>query len=118
MLPIHIAIATTDGKFVNEHFGRARCFYIVALDKEGHRLVERRAVPPVCDGGMHEDNALDAAAALLGDCRAVLVSRIGPPAKRRLEKSGISVFEIGLPIEDALARLRDYYDREVRETRV
>ncbi|MDR0672002.1 MAG: dinitrogenase iron-molybdenum cofactor biosynthesis protein, partial [Oscillospiraceae bacterium] len=79
-MPIHVAIATTDGKFVNEHFGRARYFYVVALDKAGHRLVERRDVPPVCDGGMHDDSALDAVVALLADCRAVLVSRIGPPA--------------------------------------
>jgi predicted Fe-Mo cluster-binding NifX family protein len=108
-MSIRIAITTTDGKVVNEHFGRASAFYIVELDETGYRLLEKREVSPVCAGGSHDDNAIEKAIDRLADCRAILVSRAGPGAKRALEIRGISVFEIGLPIDEAMEKLRIYY---------
>jgi len=108
-MSVRIAVATTDGKVVNEHFGRASAFYILELDEAGYRLMEKRETAPVCAGGTHDDRAMGNTVALLGDCRAVLVSRAGPGAKRSLEIQGISVFEIGLPINEALDKLRAYY---------
>ncbi|MDR2933250.1 MAG: dinitrogenase iron-molybdenum cofactor biosynthesis protein [Oscillospiraceae bacterium] len=108
-MSIRIAAATTDGKIINEHFGRASAFYIVELDESGYRFMEKRETAPVCGGGSHDDGAMAKNIALLDDCRAVLVSRAGPGAKRALELQGISVFEIGLPIDEALDKLRAYY---------
>ncbi|GHU80203.1 dinitrogenase iron-molybdenum cofactor [Clostridia bacterium] len=103
-----VAVATTDGKVVNEHFGRADSFYIMELSENGHSFVEQRKHSPVCGGGSHSDNAMKARIALLSDCRAVLVSRAGPGAKQALSAGGIQVFELGLPVEDALAQLREH----------
>jgi predicted Fe-Mo cluster-binding NifX family protein len=111
-MSIRIAVATTDGKVVNEHFGRASAFYIVELDETGYRFLEKREVSPVCSGGSHDDSTMEKAIDLLADCRAVLVSRAGPGAKRALEIRGISVFEIGIPIDEAMEKLRAYYFRE------
>lgn len=108
-MSIRIAIATTDGKVVNEHFGRASVFYIIELDGEEYRFNEERPTAPVCGGGSHNDNDMENAACLLSDCQAVLVSKIGSGAKRALEIRGISVFEIGLPVDEALDKLRTYY---------
>jgi predicted Fe-Mo cluster-binding NifX family protein len=108
-MSVRIAVATTDGKVVNEHFGRADAFTIVELDETGHRFLEKRETEPVCDGGYHDDDTMQQAIDLLSDCRAVLVSRAGPGAKRALEIRNISVFEIGLPLDEALEKLRAYY---------
>lgn len=108
-MSVRIAIATTDGKVVNEHFGRARHFSIVELDENSHRFLERREALPLCSGGEHSESAVADAIALLWDCKAVLVAKAGVSVKRALEISGVSVFEIGMDIHEALAKLRKYY---------
>jgi predicted Fe-Mo cluster-binding NifX family protein len=106
---VKVAIASTDGKVVNEHFGRAKFFDIVNLTDEGHAYIERRETDPACNGQDDETAAMDALVSLLSDVDVVLVARIGAGAKRRL--GDIDSFEIGLPIDAALERLRVYYRR-------
>lgn len=108
-MSVRIAAATTDGKVINEHFGRACAFYIMELNETEYRVLEKRNITSICRQGDHDDGAMQRTVDLLRDCRAVLVSRAGPGAKRALEMGGISVFEIGLPIDEALVKLRSYY---------
>jgi predicted Fe-Mo cluster-binding NifX family protein len=110
-MSVRIAVATTDGKVVNEHFGRAGAFYILEIDSEGYRLLETRETAPVCGGGSHNDSAMARRIDLLSDCKAVLVSKAGPDAKRALALAGVSLFEIGMFIDEAMDKLRVYYNK-------
>ncbi len=105
-----IAIASLDGKVVNEHFGRAKEFLIVDIKPDGaSEFIEKRAVTPLCGSGEHTQQALSAGVGALGDCTAVLVARIGNAAKRALELNGIAVFEQPDYIENALSKLAKYF---------
>lgn len=107
-----VAIASLDGKMINEHFGRAKEFFIVDLKPDGtNEFIGRRAVNPLCRTGEHSDEGLLASIDSLNDCTAVLVSRIGVGAKKALEINQIAVFEQPDFIEDALAKLTKYFVR-------
>lgn len=110
-MALKIAVATTDGIVVNQHFGRADRFLIVEVD-DSRTVVGRevRTVEPVCDGGNHDDNRLERQAELLSDCDAVLVSRIGPGARQALERRGVDVYELPGIIEESVNRMIDYME--------
>mgnify|MGYP000929320327 CR=1 FL=1 len=105
-----VAIASLDGKVINEHFGRAQSFLIIDLAPDGtYTLVENRSVIPLCVSGEHTPEALEVSVSALRDCAAVLVARIGMAAKRALEMNRISVFEQPDFIDIALSKLAEYY---------
>lgn len=107
-----IAVASTDGKVVNQHFGRAEQFHILSADGETMccRYEESRRTSPLCGGGDHDPGELKKAAELLADCDYLLVSRIGPGARQDLMERGIEVFELPGLIEDSLRRLLSYLE--------
>ncbi|MDR0523188.1 MAG: hypothetical protein LBG62_02030 [Candidatus Methanoplasma sp.] len=103
-----VAVASTDGKAVNQHFGRADSFLIFDVGDGGFAYVERRRVPPFCAGGDHEGRSGGEVSALLGalaDCRAVVAARIGAGAAGLLDEHGIDSIESRGAIEDVLARI-------------
>ena len=109
---VRIAIATSSGKVVDEHFGRAEVLHIVDLDEKGSYYIEKRETARLCRDYEHSDDTLEERISLLSDCNAVLTARAGPVVKRELEIAGISVFEIGLPVDEALEKLRQYHYKE------
>jgi len=105
-----VAIASLDGKVINEHFGRAKAFFIVDIARDGTwHLVEKREVAPLCSGGQHTREAMANHIGALRDCVAVLVSQIGPAARRALEINRIAVFEQPDYIDNALSKLAKYF---------
>ena len=60
-----------------------------------------------CGGGTA--GPLAPAVELLLDCRSVVAAQIGQGMRRQFERKAISVFDIELPIEEALAKLAAYY---------
>lgn len=111
-MKVKIAIASTDGKVVNQHFGRADTFYIVLVNPEEsiYEYLEKREFEPVCLGGGHEEDRLQKAVDRLMDCQYVLVSKIGIHVQSALEKSDIQVYEIPGIIEDSIDRLLKYVE--------
>jgi nitrogen fixation protein NifX len=110
-----IAIASTDGKVVNEHFGRASFFYIAEIKSDGtYSVTCKRDVIPLCDSGEHTEEGILTKVKELGDCTAVLVAKIGNPVERAFEINGISVFEQPDFIEDALVKLAKYYTGNIK----
>lgn len=104
-----VAVATSDGIVVNQHFGRARTFFIYDIDEEGgYTLLETRNLPPVCNGGNHEDSKLEGNIQKLADCKYILVSRIGMGAAARAEQAGITPMELPGMIGDSIDRLTAY----------
>lgn len=106
------AIASIDGKVVNEHFGRAREFLIVDIKSDGsYEFVEKRSVTPLCSGGDHTEQALLSIISILQDCTAILVSRIGIAAERALKIHNIAVFEYSDYIDEAIGKIAGYFAR-------
>ncbi|KPU46179.1 FeMo cofactor biosynthesis protein NifB [Oxobacter pfennigii] len=105
-----VAVASTDGKVINEHFGRAKDFFIIDIKSDGSReYIERRIVTPLCANGEHKNEELSYVINALSDCTAVLVARVGMGVKRALEINKISVFEQPDYIENALTKLTNYF---------
>lgn len=106
-----VAVASSDGKVINEHFGRATQFLIFNVEGNKTEFVELRKTVPFCNSGEHDDNKLLSSAELLTDCRAVLVAQIGNGAVQALRSKGVEAFDIKDFIDDALGSLAKYYSR-------
>lgn len=106
-----IAVASTDGKVVNQHFGRAAQFLIFEIEDGQYKFLELTKTNPFCNNGEHDDNRLLTAVEGLAGCRAVLVSQIGGGAAAALRGRGIEPFDIRELIEDALKKLIKYYSK-------
>jgi len=106
-----IAAATTDGKTINEHFGKAADFLIYEIGKEGFTFIEKRSVTPLSCGSGHTEDSILLTIDALKDCTAVIAVKVGGAVKRALEINGISVFERAEPIDNALSKLAAYYTK-------
>jgi predicted Fe-Mo cluster-binding NifX family protein len=100
-----VALATTDGKFINEHFGRAKAFHIVNLKDNNYFYMETREVTPCCQDYDHNESDFDKVIELLSDCDGVFVSRIGTVASTYLIAHGLRVFEAPGIIEDVMKKV-------------
>lgn len=99
-----VAVASSDGKYVNQHFGRATQFLVFEInDRHEYQFIELRPNEPSCPGEQAESNKHLAVIRLLADCQAVLVSQIGPGAAATLSANGIQAHIIPNFIEEALA---------------
>ncbi|MDR2363852.1 MAG: dinitrogenase iron-molybdenum cofactor biosynthesis protein [Spirochaetaceae bacterium] len=114
-MPWRVAVSSLDGVLINEHFGRARWFYIIDAEKDGPVVtVEQRMVTPLCQCGSHSEQGMSAGIEALGDCLAVLTAKIGPAARKQLEGAGLSVFEEPAVVEEAVKKLAAYYKKTKR----
>gem|GEM_PF-434265 len=101
-----VAVASSDGKFVNQYFGRASQFLIFEVKDNGdYEFLALRKNTPPCNSGESHDDLLTKTLDLISDCRAVLVSRVGPGAAEALVLRGIQPYVIPNFIEDALKQL-------------
>ena len=104
-----VAVASTDGLSVNQHYGRAEIFYIYYVDdNEGYDLLEKRQVIPVCMDGSHSQKAMQESVKAFDDCRYLIASRIGSAAQQALSAQGITSMEMPGPIDDAILRVWKY----------
>ncbi len=90
--PVLMAIATTGGGIINQHFGHAKEFLVYEASSEGVRFIGHRKTDLYCEGG---DTCGDGESVLaktirtLEGCEAVLCSKIGYEPWGMLEESGI-----------------------------
>ncbi len=104
-----IAVASSDGIVVNQHFGRATAFLIYEVqDDEIRRTDEIRSVAPVCSGGNHHDEQLAETIRQFQDCKYILVSKIGMRAAAQAEQLGILPMELPGMIEDSIRKVISY----------
>lgn len=97
----HVAVATLEGVLINQHLGEAFHLQIYGKsDSEGIRMVDDRMTPEPGSG----DNRWLNLAETLKDCRALMVSGIGPNPRKILSDSGIEVFEVEGLINEAVER--------------
>ncbi|MBQ9283130.1 MAG: hypothetical protein IJ207_13205 [Treponema sp.] len=131
-----VAVATSDGKTVDSHFGHVSNFLIFEVDEETGKFedIEDRDVKAACSGGScagtqsaeessgcgsgagcgghngagHGDSSMDLIAKALSDVDYVLVARIGPHAVRALAKYEVTAYDIVLPIDEAIAKINEF----------
>lgn len=104
-----VAVASSDGIVVNQHFGRANTFSIYEVEQTGKcRLLEIRKVTPVCNGGNHDDGMLRKNIRIFEDCKYILVSRIGQGAATMMEQAGIIPMELPGIIEESIHKLETF----------
>ena len=104
-----IAVASTDGENVNQHYGRATKFYIYTMDdEEGYDLVEERNVEPVCMEGSHVVSKMEQSVLRFTDCRYIVVSRLGSAAGAALSARGITAMELPGSIDEAILSVWKY----------
>ncbi len=100
-----VAVASSDNKFVNQHFGHARQFLVYEIESDNFKYIETRTTDPLCGDQEHDEDRLGRIAELLSDCQAVLVARIGPGALGKLQSRGIKAYVLPQFIDDALRTL-------------
>ncbi len=104
-----IAVASSDGIVVNNHFGRAKEFYIYQIDEtEQLHFLEKRSLIPVCEAGNHDNERLRENLEELRDCKYLLVSKIGIGATNMAKSLGIESYEIPGIIEESVEQLIKY----------
>lgn len=100
-----IAFASSDGKIVNQNFGRANRFQIFRIKNLSAEFIELRENVPPCKGNEHLDEAMNNSVELVSDCKAVFVSRIGYGELKVFEDKNIKVYEAPYFISDILGKL-------------
>jgi nitrogen fixation protein NifX len=102
MAGLRIAIVSTDGTNVNDHFGMAKRFLVYDCNDET-TLVEERPTESLSVGD--SDHSFDAEkfgriAALLKDCSKIYVTQIGEVPASKLKELGIEPVIYEGPIKD------------------
>jgi predicted Fe-Mo cluster-binding NifX family protein len=90
---MQVAIVSTDGVNVNDHFGKAGRFLIYEAGPQGLTLMGDRRVTPLSTGDQsHQFDAarFAAVAEALAGCQRVYCTRIGDRPRQELEKLGIT----------------------------
>lgn len=89
---MRIAIVSTDGKNVDDHFGKAERFLVYDITAGKQALVEDRPATPLSVGDPEhafDPDRFGAIADTLSDCERVYVTRIGDVPSDKLKERGI-----------------------------
>ncbi len=106
--PVKMAVATTGGGVINQHFGHAREFLVYEASEQGVRFLSHRKTDLYCEGGAScgdGESVLAQTIEALQGCEVVLCAKIGFEPWGMLEAAGIQpngehAME---PIEEAIA---------------
>ena len=104
---LRVAVSSSDGRMVDEHFGATVQFVILDVQPDTVRFVENRVNEPSCQAGGHSGGASARSVALISDCQVLLTVRAGPPVLARLAAQGIEVYQTSTSIAEAIETLRN-----------
>lgn len=100
---MQIAIVSTDGVHVNDHFGRAQRFLVYSVQPEKLMLLASRNSPPYSlDNPTHGFDAIrfETLLTVLAGCSRIYCTKIGERPKAELAKAGIQTIIYEGPISD------------------
>ncbi|MDH4322066.1 MAG: hypothetical protein OEV73_11300 [Desulfobulbaceae bacterium] len=89
---MQIAIVSTDGQNVDDHFGKAERFLIYESDGSAPVFIEARAVHPFSSGDQghaFDRSRFEAVLTALSGCKEVYCTRIGDRPAEELNRAGI-----------------------------
>lgn len=100
-----IAVATRNGVDIDEHFGKAKAFYIYDTSGTKTEFLEIRKVNKYCVSDEKTEHAfipdkLDTIVEALADCSKIYVNKIGPKPLLELTNKNFDVVEYTGPISD------------------
>ena len=104
---VRAAFATSDGKYVDRHFGAAERFDIYEINTDDGRAerVDVRLVEKACMDHRHHDERMDEVTGTIEDCHAVFAEISGGGARAVLESKNIQPIDIDRPIADIIDNL-------------
>lgn len=97
------AFAAT-GEYIDQHFGSAGYFQIYDINDDRYSHVETRKTKGQCSGNC--EGGFDHLLAILDDCDAVFVSKIGQNAAAFMIGHGKRVFEATGSVEEIIIELK------------
>jgi predicted Fe-Mo cluster-binding NifX family protein len=103
-----IAVASKDGKEINQHFGHAERFLIYDVQGTDATLVDEKKVERYCTYDADHPlrgNLLKNIADALNGCRALLCAQIGQGPQMEMERLGIDTFVAEGKIRPTLVEL-------------
>jgi predicted Fe-Mo cluster-binding NifX family protein len=103
-----IAVATKDGKTINQHFGHAERFLLFEVEGATVKLVDEKKVERYCtydEAHPLRGHVLRGIAEALQGCRAIVCSQIGPAPQDEMARLGFEVFALEGEIRSSLAEL-------------
>jgi predicted Fe-Mo cluster-binding NifX family protein len=109
-----IAIASSNGESVDQHFGQAQNFLIYQVSSKGIDFVEDREVQLAQSETPHSEENLEHLVKLLDDCSAVFVLKIGARSSSYLQLRNISIFEVDFSLNHIFTTLIKQQQGRVR----
>lgn len=103
-----IAVATKDGKEINQHFGHAVRFLVYEVEGTAVRLVDEKKVERYCtydEAHPLRRHVLRGIAEALQGCRAIACAQIGQAPQEELARGGLPVYALQGEIRSALTEL-------------
>jgi predicted Fe-Mo cluster-binding NifX family protein len=103
-----IAVATKDGREIDQHFGHAERFLIYDVEGGKAKLVDEKKIERYCsfdEGHPLRGHILRAIAEALAGCRAVVTARIGPAPQEEMERLGFNVYTTTGEIKSTVVEL-------------
>ena len=103
-----IAVATKDGKLINQHFGHAERFLVYDVEGSSIKLVGEKKVERYCsydEAHPLRGHVLRGIAEALQGCRAIVCSQIGPAPQEEMARLGFDVFSLDGEINPGLTEL-------------
>lgn len=102
-MSIRLAFASSDGSYIDQHFGSARFFQIFDVSDSDYELIETRRTDALCQGNC--EGGFEHLLKALEDCDAVFVLKIGEGAAAFMIGHGKRVFEARGPVEGIITQL-------------
>ena len=108
-----IAVTSSDGKYVDTHFGKADRFLIFETGNGQPYLVREVQAPSYCSGAapghsLNPEKLADIASSL-GDCRVIVTEMIGDAPREELDRLGVIVHTLSAPVSDVLREVVKLY---------
>ena len=120
-----IAVASSDGKNVDLHLGSSPFLKVYTAEGLSFQFLEDRKADVSSEaegrcqgsgcsggnGGGCSGGGNPQSVEIVADCCAVVAAKVGKNARRLLELKAISVFDIEIPVEEALSKITSYYHK-------
>lgn len=82
---VRLAVSSTNGNIIDQHFGHSKEFYIYEYENQSVRFIESREVDKYCNGPECDgEDKIEKIIKTLSDCQMVLSLRIGYEPKKKL----------------------------------
>lgn len=102
--PLRIAVASSDGVRIDQHFGQTDTFRVFDVSSAGTTVLDSREVTSHAVG---DEDRRDTICRMLADCRMLLVAKIGIAPQEKLAIAGIEASDLfaGKAVDAALAEV-------------